>query len=89
MVKSNLNTKDPNLFIHQPYWVNINLLAPELYFLILAHPVYKLWIIHELNTLELWNKLNFEEKKTDSIYHIQNIQYLYLLNKYIKCKFRG
>ena len=32
-------------------------------FLILAHPVYKMWIIQEPNTLELWNKLHFEEKK--------------------------
>ena len=44
-----------------------NLLAPELFFLILAHPVYKMWIIQEPNTLELWNKLHFEEKKTESI----------------------
>ena len=29
-------------------------------FLILAHPVYKVWIIQEPNTLELWNKLHFE-----------------------------
>jgi len=29
----------------------INLLAPELLFLILAHPVYKMWIIQEPNTL--------------------------------------
>jgi len=43
----------------------INLLAPELFFLI-----YKLWIIQEPNTLELWNKLHFEEKKTESIYHV-------------------
>ena len=49
---------------------DINLLAPELFFLILAHPVYKMWIIQEPNTLELWNKLHFEEKKTDSIYHV-------------------
>ena len=48
----------------------INLLAPELFFLILAHPVYKMWIIQEPNMLELWNKLHFEEKKTESIYHI-------------------
>jgi len=41
----------------------VNLLAPELFFLILAHPVYKMWIIHEPNTLELWNKLHFEEEK--------------------------
>ena len=40
------------------------LLAPKLFFLILAHPVYKMWIIREPNTLELWNKLHFEEEKT-------------------------
>ena len=34
-----------------------------IFFLILAHPVYKMWIIQEPNTLELWNKLHFEEKK--------------------------
>jgi len=39
-------------------------------FLILAHPVYKMWIKQELNTLELWNKLHFGEKKTESIYHV-------------------
>jgi len=41
----------------------INLLALELFFLILAHPVYKMWIIQEPNMVELWNKLHFEEKK--------------------------
>jgi hypothetical protein len=40
------------------------------YFLILAHPVYKMWIIQEPNNLELWNKLHFEEKKTESIHHV-------------------
>ena len=35
----------------------------RIYFLILAHPVYKMWIIQKPNTLELWNKLHFEEKK--------------------------
>jgi len=29
----------------------LNLLAPELFFFILAHPVYKMWIIQEPNTL--------------------------------------
>ena len=29
----------------------------------------KMWIIQEPNTLQLWNKLNFEDKKTESIYH--------------------
>jgi len=37
--------------------------------------------------LEFWNKLHIEEKETESIYHVQNIQYLHLLNKYIKCNF--
>ena len=55
------------------------------YFLILAHPVYKMWIIQEPNTLELWNKLHFEDKKTKSIYYVKNIQYLYLFSKYMKC----
>ena len=39
------------------------------FFLISAHPVYKMWIIQEPNALELWNKLHFEQKKTESIYH--------------------
>ena len=39
-------------------------------FLILAHPVYKMWIIQEPNSLELWNKLHFEEEKTESFYHV-------------------
>ena len=46
------------------------LLEPELFFLILAHPVYKMWIIKEPNALELWNKLHFEEKMTEIINHV-------------------
>ena len=50
---------------------SIKLLAPELFFfLILAHPVNKMWITQEPSMLELWNKLHFEEKKTDSIYYV-------------------
>jgi hypothetical protein len=45
-------------------------LALELFFLILAHPVYKMWITQEPNTLELRNKLHFEEEKTETIYHV-------------------
>ena len=48
----------------------INPLAPELFFLILAHFVYKMWIIQEPNKLALWNKLHIEEKKTESIEHV-------------------
>ena len=41
-----------------------NTLATELFFfLILAHSVYKMWIIEEPNKLALWNKLHLEEKK--------------------------
>jgi len=47
-----------------------NLLEPELFFLILALPVNKMWILQEPNTLELWNKLHFEENKKESIYHV-------------------
>ena len=48
----------------------VNVLATELFFLILAHTVHKMWIIQEPNKLELWNKLHFEEEKTESIYHV-------------------
>ena len=40
------------------------------FFLILAHPVYKTWIIQEPNKLALWNKLHFEEKKAEIIEHV-------------------
>jgi len=50
--------------------VYFNLLAPELFFLILAQPVYKMWIKQEPNMLKLWNKLHFEEKKMKSKYHV-------------------
>jgi len=47
-----------------------NRLAPELFSLILAHSVYKIWIKQEPNTLKLWNKLHFEEKETESVYRV-------------------
>jgi len=50
-----------------------NLLAPELFFLILAQPVYKMWIIQEPNKLELWNKLRFEEEKKRRVYTMFNL----------------
>ena len=49
---------------------NFNLLAAELFFLILAYPVYKMWTTQEPNKLELWNKLHFKEKKTESIHRV-------------------
>ena len=39
----------------------INPLVLELFFLISAHSVYKMWIIQEPKKLALWNKLRFEE----------------------------
>ena len=51
-------------FSHLTFWHRNH------FFLILAHPVYKMWIIQEPNTLKLWNKLHFEEKKTESIHHV-------------------
>jgi len=45
-----------------------------------------MWIKQEPNSLELWNKLHFEEKKKRAVYTMfKKIQYLYLLNKYTKC----
>ena len=41
----------------------LNFWRRNYFLLILAHPVYKMWIIQETNTLELWNKLHFEEEK--------------------------
>jgi hypothetical protein len=59
--------------IQRPLWssfheARFNLLVPELFFLILAYPVYKMRIIQEANTLELWNKLHFEEEKKRRLY---------------------
>ena len=50
---------------------SVNLLAPELLFYFkFYHTLYIVWIIQEPNKLELWNKLHFEEKKTENIYHV-------------------
>ena len=37
---------------------------------IFVENINKMWIIREPNKLELWNKLHFEEKKTESIYYV-------------------
>ena len=61
-----------NFKARRPHCVSIlNVWRRNYFFLILAHPVYKMWIIQEPNTLELWNKLHFEEKKNgEYIYHV-------------------
>ena len=48
------------------------------FFLILAHTVYKMWIIQEPNTLELWNELHFEEGKKRRIYTMLKIFSTYI-----------
>ena len=40
-----------------------NLLATDFFFQILAHPVFKMWVIQKPNKVALWNKRHFEEKK--------------------------
>jgi hypothetical protein len=36
----------------------------------LAHTVYEMWIIQEPNKVALWNKRNFEEKRTEIMQHV-------------------
>jgi len=61
-----LSSKEEKDFFNQ----SLTFWRRNYFFLILAHSVYKMWIKQDPNTLELWNKLHFEEKKTDSIYHV-------------------
>jgi len=57
--------------------LKINFLAPEFFF-ILAHPVYKMLITQEPNTLELRNKLHFEEEKKRRVYTMFKIFSTYI-----------
>ena len=57
-------------FLPHSFPFSVNLLAPGLFFLILTYPVYKMWIIQKPNKLELWKKLHFEEKRTESIHNV-------------------
>jgi hypothetical protein len=45
-------------------------LAPEFFWLILAHPVCKMWIIQEPKKVALWNKWHFEEKRIENVQHV-------------------
>ena len=47
----------------------LTLWRQNFFFLISAHPVYKMWLMREPNKLALWNKLHFEEEKMESIEH--------------------
>ena len=41
-----------------------------IFFLILAHSIYKMWKTQESKKVALWNKRHFEEKKTESVQHV-------------------
>jgi hypothetical protein len=47
-----------------------NLSAPELFFFILAHPVYKIWIIQEPNTLDHETNCILKREKKESLYRV-------------------
>ena len=48
----------------------INLLATDFFFQILAHPVFKIWVIQKPNKVALWNKRHFEGGKMEIIQHV-------------------
>jgi hypothetical protein len=52
----------------------------KFYIYILAHPVCKMWIIHEPKKVKLWNKRHFAEKNGECTACLK----YYLLKKYIK-----
>jgi hypothetical protein len=49
---------------------NINLLATD-FLKMLAHPVFKMWVIKKPNNVALWNKRHFEERKMEIIQHFK------------------
>ena len=62
--------RKPDLFRPSCAKVRINLLATDFFFQLLAHPVFKMWIIQKPNKVALWNKRHFEEKKMEIIQHV-------------------
>ena len=42
----------------------------RIFFQILAHTVFKMWVIQKPNEVALWNKRHFEEKKMEIIQHV-------------------
>ena len=48
----------------------INLLATDFFFQILAHPVFKMWVIQKPNKVALWNERHFEGEKMEIIQHV-------------------
>ena len=52
------------------YNKSLTLWRRNYFFFNFSTPVCKMWILQEPNKLALWNKLHFEEKKTESIEHV-------------------
>ena len=66
-----------NQFVDGAFYVALLTFWCRILILILKLPVYKMWIIQEPNTLELWNKLHFEEK-TRRVYSTFKIFSIYI-----------
>jgi hypothetical protein len=64
---------------------NLNLLAPEFYVQILAHPVCKIWIIQEPKNVALWNKRHFEDKNGECAACLKYSVLIFVEKIYIKC----
>jgi hypothetical protein len=51
-------------------WNLFNPFGAGIFFKILAHPVFKMWILQEPKKIALLNKRHLEEKKTENIQHV-------------------
>ena len=72
-IKTFHTTKETKKFWHNVNFIILTFRRRNYFFLILAHTVYKMWIIQEPNKLELWNKLHFKEKKKRRVYTVFKI----------------
>jgi len=52
--------------------------SEKIIFFNFSTPVCKMWIIQEPNMLELWNKLDFEERKKQRVYTMFKIFSTYI-----------
>ena len=72
---NNKNQPDPLSFLiyfnNYPLHVSNRLTFwQRIFFQILAHPVFKMWVIQKTNKVALWNKWHFEEKKMEIIQRV-------------------
>jgi hypothetical protein len=62
-----------------------NLLAPEFYIYILAHPACKMLIIHEPKNVALRNKRHFEEKNGECAACLKYSVFIFVKKNIYKC----